>query len=110
MALVTSYTSGVYATRAEVEQASLLNIEDTTNNRVPVGMIMWITGDVAPYGWVACNGDTIYGNGATTALYQHLRSLESNRWGEGEMDVKVPDLRNLLNPGQHVTLLACIKL
>lgn len=122
--LVAAQSSLVFATSSEVTQASITDkaltpasvqnvvasVQENTANRVPVGMIMWYAGEIAPYGWLACNGDSIYESGASISLFQHLRSLKGDRWGEGEVSVNLPDLRNLLNPGQSITLLACIKL
>jgi microcystin-dependent protein len=95
-----------YATKTEAELGSITDaaltpssianllqlIADNKANQVPVGMIMWFTGNNAPGGWTVCDGGRIYDSGLTRDLYRFLKQVGGKPWSNGDI-VKVPDLR-----------------
>jgi len=77
--------------------AALLDrIEQIERDTVDTGLVMWMAGpkDNIPAGWLYCDGARIYDNGATSNLYNTLRSW-GNPWGNGPSSdvVRIPDLR-----------------
>lgn len=84
-------------------ETSTINNVSVDNIGVPSGSIIMHGSDLAPSGWLLCDGTTYNGSNAT---YQGLFQAIGLRYGGSGTSFRVPDLRKRFAIGQAADLLA----